>query len=82
MSREILRFPYSLAELVLLKCSNDHYQIDIFWRARGYYERLLEASDVHIAQAMFFRAAREIAIYNFSLSSLTKMLLLFPFNSR
>jgi hypothetical protein len=42
MLREILRLPHPLAELVFLKYPNGRYQIDIFWREGGYYEKLIE----------------------------------------
>jgi hypothetical protein len=74
MPREILRFPYSTAELVLLESPGDCYEIEIYWRQDGYYERLAEMNvlSLHGAQSrrrqkrsywrvrsLFFVAARE-----------------------
>jgi hypothetical protein len=57
MPREILRLPYSTAELVLLRDPGHHYQLEIYWRQGGYYERLLETNNLRVLKDALLTAA-------------------------
>lgn len=58
MPREILRFPYSVAEIILLEYPNEWYQIDIYWHEGGYYEQLTEIENSDPAREVYLKISK------------------------